>query len=146
MNYEEESYVDSEYTEKKSKPAWMKNFQNLWSKDAQNDADYYEEMDQAEEITKSIAIWTDEITMDSAKMIIENLKDGQEQIINFENTDPETEHDVRYILYGAVYALEAKIDTISERSVIIVPEGSVIEKPDSKPKKTSFIGSFRING
>lgn len=141
MNYEDEEI----YSEKKQKPTWMKNFQNLWTKENDSD-DYYDEDESSDEENKPFTIWTDTITTETAKMIIENLGNDETQIINFENTDPESEHDIRYILYGAIYALDGKLETISDKCIMIAPGTSVIEKPDAKPKRNSFIGNFKING
>ena len=142
MNYEEE-YDERE--ERKQKPGWIKSFQNLLSKP---DEDYYDDEEEEENTPKKkpISIWTDAITLDTAKEIVENLKAGEEQIINFENSEADIENDIRYFLYGAVYALEGNIDSISKTSIVIAPKGTNIEKPDSKIRKSPFIGAFKVNG
>ncbi len=141
MNYEEEY---DERDERKQKSSWIKSFQNLLAKP---EDDYYDE--EEEDNTpkrKPISIWTDVITLDTAKEIVENLKTGEEQIVNFENTEADTENDIRYFLYGAVYALDGNIDSISKTSIVIAPKGTDIEKPDSKIRKSPFIGAFKVNG
>ena len=141
MNYEEEY---DERDERKQKPGWIKSFQNLLAKP---EDDYYDE--EEEDNTpkrKPISIWTDVITLDTAKEIVENLKAGEEQLVNFENTEADTENDIRYFLYGAVYALDGNIDSISKTSIVIAPKGTDIEKPDSKIRKSPFIGAFKVNG
>ena len=141
MNYEEEY---DERDERKQKSSWIKSFQNLLAKP---EDDYYDE--EEEDNTpkrKPISIWTDVITLDTAKEIVENLKAGEEQIVNFENTEADTENDIRYFLYGAVYALDGNIDSISKSSIVIAPKGTDIEKPDSKIRKSPFIGAFKVNG
>ena len=150
-NNRDEEYYDYDYEEeeepksRKNKKGWFKDFQNIITGNAQPQ-EYDEEYDyeEREEKFETVSIWTDVITYESVKQIVLNLKHKQQQIINFENTDDESAQYFRQFLYGAVFALDAHIDSISEKSIIITPNNIEIEKPDSK-KKILNTSPFRVN-
>lgn len=144
MNYDEyDEYEEKE--ERKSKSNWMKSFQNIFRGDEEED--YYEDEEEYEERpNKTIHIWHEIKSLEDAKSIIDNLKHGDEQIVNFETTEDDLENDIRYFLYGAVYSLGGSVDEIAKDSILIAPKGVSIEKPDTKIKKPSFVSAFRVNG
>ena len=146
MNYEED-YYEEEKEERKQKKGWIQSFQNLLLK---TDNDYYDEEEEEEEYERvpqkrPVSIWSDTITLEAAKQIIMNLRNGEEQIVNFENSEKDVENDIRYFLYGSVFALDGNIESISKSSIIITPKGTSIEKPDSKIRRPGFTSPFKLN-
>jgi len=152
-DYDEEYYEDEEY-EKKPKVGWMQSFQNLLGKNDSEEEEYYEDDENPTYKTsvksqpkRVVSVWHDVKSMEDAKLVVDGLRKGEEQIVNFETSTPEVENDIRYFLYGAVCALDASVDAISKGVIILAPKGMLIDKPDTKSKKTnSFrVGAFRVN-
>ncbi|MBQ0106296.1 MAG: cell division protein SepF [Armatimonadetes bacterium] len=115
---------NSNYEEKVS-PSIFNSFQNLFFKNEKNDrnTNFYSYEDEEKEENIGIKIWSGNITDKEAKNIIDGFREGCVQLIDFSGTDSETSTLIKWYLSGAVYGLEANLQTIGENFMVIAPKG-----------------------
>ena len=71
-------------------------------------------------------------TFDDARRAADGLKDGQQQIVNLEQTSNDMTERVIDFLNGATYALDGSVEKIGEQVYLFTPS-SVIIDIDDKP-------------
>ncbi len=71
-------------------------------------------------------------TFDDARRAADGLKDGQQQIVNLEQTSNDMTERIIDFLNGATYALDGSVEKIGEQVYLFTPS-SVIIDIDDKP-------------
>jgi len=71
-------------------------------------------------------------TFDDARRAADGLKDGQQQIVNLEQTPAEMSERITDFLNGATYALEGSVEKIGEQVYLFTPASVVIDIDDNK--------------
>ena len=74
-------------------------------------------------------------TFDDARRAADGLKDGQQQIVNLEQTPVEMAERITDFLNGATYALDGSVEKIGEQVYLFTPSTVVIDIED-KPAPT----------
>ena len=74
-------------------------------------------------------------TFDDARRAADGLKDGQQQIVNLEQTPAEMAERITDFLNGATYALDGSVEKIGEQVYLFTPSTVVIDIED-KPAPT----------
>jgi len=80
-------------------------------------------------------------SFDDARRAADGLKDGQQQIVNLEQTPADMAERITDFLNGATYALEGSVEKIGEQVYLFTPSSVTIdveEKP-AAPSRTSFL-------
>ena len=80
-------------------------------------------------------------SFDDARRAADGLKDGQQQIVNLEQTPADMAERITDFLNGATYALEGSVEKIGEQVYLFTPSSVTIdveEKPVTPPR-TSFL-------
>ncbi|MDQ2687297.1 MAG: cell division protein SepF [Armatimonadota bacterium] len=80
-------------------------------------------------------------SFDDARRAADGLKDGQQQIVNLEQTPADMAERITDFLNGATYALEGSVEKIGEQVYLFTPNSVTIDVED-KPaaaSRTSFI-------
>ena len=80
-------------------------------------------------------------SFDDARRAADGLKNGQQQIINLENTDPDMAERIIDFLNGATYAIDGCVEKIGEQVYLFTPHHisiDVEEKPASM-SRASFL-------
>ncbi len=74
-------------------------------------------------------------TFDDARRAADGLKDGQQQIVNLEQTPADMAERITDFLNGATYALDGSVEKIGEQVYLFTPSSVVIDIED-KPATT----------
>lgn len=74
-------------------------------------------------------------TFDDARRAADGLKDGQQQIVNLEQTPADMAERITDFLNGATYALDGSVEKIGEQVYLFTPSTVVIDI-DDKPATT----------
>ena len=74
-------------------------------------------------------------TFDDARRAADGLKDGQQQIVNLEQTPVEMAERITDFLNGATYALDGSVEKIGEMVYLFTPATVIIDIED-KPATT----------
>lgn len=74
-------------------------------------------------------------TFDDARRAADGLKDGQQQIVNLEQTPADMAERITDFLNGATYALDGSVEKIGEMVYLFTPSTVVIDIED-KPATT----------
>ena len=74
-------------------------------------------------------------TFDDARRAADGLKDGQQQIVNLEQTPAEMTERITDFLNGATYALDGSVEKIGEQVYLFTPATVTIDIED-KPAPT----------
>ncbi len=74
-------------------------------------------------------------TFDDARRAADGLKDGQQQIVNLEQTPADMAERITDFLNGATYALDGSVEKIGEQVYLFTPSTVVIDIED-KPATT----------
>ncbi len=69
-------------------------------------------------------------TFDDARRAADGLKDGQQQIVNLEQTPPEMAERITDFLNGATYALDGSVEKIGDQVYLFTPASVVIDIED----------------
>ncbi|MDQ2800843.1 MAG: cell division protein SepF [Armatimonadota bacterium] len=69
-------------------------------------------------------------SFDDARRAADGLKDGQQQIVNLEQTPPEMAERIIDFLNGSTYALEGSVEKIGEQVYLFTPNSVLIEIED----------------
>ncbi len=69
-------------------------------------------------------------TFDDARRAADGLKDGQQQIVNLEQTPPEMAERITDFLNGATYALDGSVEKIGEQVYLYTPSTVTIDIED----------------
>jgi len=80
-------------------------------------------------------------SFDDARRAADGLKDGQQQIVNLEQTPADMAERITDFLNGATYALEGSVEKIGEQVYLFTPSSVTIdveEKP-AAPSRASFL-------
>ncbi len=72
-------------------------------------------------------------TFDDARRAADGLKDGQQQIVNLEQTPADMAERITDFLNGATYALDGSVEKIGEQVYLFTPASVVIDIDDNKP-------------
>lgn len=72
-------------------------------------------------------------TFDDARRAADGLKDGQQQIVNLEQTPADMSERITDFLNGATYALDGSVEKIGEQVYLFTPATITIEIDDNKP-------------
>lgn len=75
-------------------------------------------------------------SFDDARRAADGLKDGQQQIVNLEQTPPEMAERIIDFLNGSTYALEGSVEKIGEQVYLFTPSSVVIEIEDKQTTAT----------
>lgn len=75
-------------------------------------------------------------TFDDARRAADGLKDGQQQIVNLEQTPADMAERIIDFLNGATYALEGSVEKIGEQVYLFTPSSVTIDIED-KPAPAS---------
>jgi len=75
-------------------------------------------------------------SFDDARRSADGLKDGQQQIVNLEQTPADMSERIIDFLNGATYALDGSVEKIGEQVYLFTPNSFVIDVED-KPVNTS---------
>lgn len=76
-------------------------------------------------------------TFDDARRAADGLKDGQQQIVNLEQTPADMAERITDFLNGATYALDGSVEKIGEMVYLFTPSTVVIDIED-KPAPTGI--------
>lgn len=87
---------------------------------------------------RTVSVWKEARTMDDAQLIADGLKEGKEQIVNFEKADPNTVKDIRFFLCGVTYALNGTATSISHDVMMFTPSSYQIEEGKSYKRKSNI--------
>jgi len=74
-------------------------------------------------------------TFDDARRAADGLKDGQQQIVNLEQTPADMAERITDFLNGATYALDGSVEKIGEQVYLFTPATVIIDIED-KPATT----------
>lgn len=80
-------------------------------------------------------------SFDDARRAADGLKEGQQQIVNLEQTPADMAERITDFLNGATYALEGSVEKIGEQVYLFTPASVIIDVED-KPaaaSRTSFL-------
>lgn len=80
-------------------------------------------------------------SFDDARRAADGLKEGQQQIVNLEQTPADMSERITDFLNGATYAIEGSVEKIGEQVYLFTPNSVTIDVED-KPaaaSRTSFI-------
>ena len=69
-------------------------------------------------------------TFDDARRAADGLKDGQQQIVNLEQTPADMAERITDFLNGATYALDGSVEKIGEQVYLFTPASVVIDIED----------------
>ena len=69
-------------------------------------------------------------TFDDARRAADGLKDGQQQIVNLEQTPNDMTERIIDFLNGATYALDGSVEKIGEQVYLFTPQSVVIDIED----------------
>ena len=69
-------------------------------------------------------------TFDDARRAADGLKDGQQQIVNLEQTSSDMTERIIDFLNGATYALDGSVEKIGEQVYLFTPSSVVIDIED----------------
>ena len=72
-------------------------------------------------------------TFDDARRAADGLKDGQQQIVNLEQTPADMAERITDFLNGATYAVDGSVEKIGDQVYLFTPASVVIDIDDSKP-------------
>ncbi len=80
-------------------------------------------------------------SFDDARRAADGLKDGQQQIVNLEQTPADMAERITDFLNGATYALEGSVEKIGEQVYLFTPSSVTIDVEDktASPSRTSFL-------
>ena len=84
-------------------------------------------------------------TFDDARRAADGLKDGQQQIVNLEQTPVEMAERITDFLNGATYALDGSVEKIGEQVYLFTPSTVVIDIED-KPAATGVRAAIYDRG
>jgi cell division inhibitor SepF len=80
-------------------------------------------------------------SFDDARRAADGLKEGQQQIVNLEQTPVEMAERITDFLNGATYALEGSVEKIGEQVYLFTPNSVTIDVEDkpATPTRTTFL-------
>lgn len=80
-------------------------------------------------------------SFDDARRAADGLKDGQQQIVNLEQTPADMAERITDFLNGATYALEGSVEKIGEQVYLFTPSSVTIdvEEKSAAPSRASFL-------
>lgn len=75
-------------------------------------------------------------SFDDARLAADGLKDGRQQIVNLEKTDPAMSERIIDFLNGVTYALNGFVEKVGDRVYLFAPSNFMIDAPDDLHKSS----------
>ena len=82
-------------------------------------------------------------SFDDARRAADGLKEGQQQIVNLEQTPADMTERITDFLNGATYALEGSVEKIGEQVYLFTPNSVTIDVEDKPVTRTTFLDRDR---
>jgi len=87
---------------------------------------------------RTVSVWKEVKSIDDAQMVADGLKEGKEQIVNFEKANPSDIRDIRFFLCGVTYALDGTATKISQDVMLFTPRACNVEEGRGIRRKNIF--------
>jgi cell division inhibitor SepF len=78
---------------------------------------------------------------EDVRRAVDGLRDGVQQIINFEQTPADKAKELTDFMYGAIYSLDGAVEKIGEQVYLFTPLNVTIDVED-KPMTSSHTAFF----
>ena len=87
---------------------------------------------------RTVSVWKEVKSIDDAQMVADGLKEGKEQIVNFEKANPADVKDIRFFLCGVTYALDGTATKVSQDVMLFTPRACSVEEGRGIRRKNIF--------